>query len=172
MAVEAFATPAAQRSAHPLAGGPLLYDNVTVGMELPPFTVAPNRRQLVQWSGASENFAPIHFDEGLARRAGLPAVNIHGRLKAAFVAEMLTRWAGSFGALKKLAVSYRRMDFPDAVMTCKARVSDKRLRNGEGLVDCEIRIENEAGEATTIGTAVLQLPLRTKPGETPATRAP
>ena len=154
------------RSAQAAASGPaeegvrVFYEEVSVGMDIPDVARTPNRRQLVQWSGASENFAPIHFDDDLARRGGLPAVNIHGRLKAAFLAEMLTRWAGSFSALKKLGVSYRKMDFPDAVMTCKARVSGKRIENGQGIVGLDIRIENDAGESTTLGTAVLHLPFR------------
>jgi hypothetical protein len=93
-------------------------------------------------------------------RNGLPGVIIHGALKNAFLAQLMTDWIGEDGTLKKLGIQYRGMDVPGDTLTCKGRVTKKYVQDGLHYVDCEIWLENGKGEKTTPGSATVVLPTK------------
>lgn len=136
------------------------FEDVAIGMEIPSLTKRPSLGQLVKWAGASENFHPIHYDRRVAQQWGVEEVLVHGRLKAAFLTQMLTAWAGEQGFLRKLSCRFLGMDFPDAELTCRGRVIAKHTRNGERLAECEVWVESPKGERTVAGTALVRLPSR------------
>ncbi|MBI4301309.1 MAG: dehydratase, partial [Chloroflexi bacterium] len=41
----------------------LYYEDVEVGMEMPPLVKRPNSQTLVKWAGASGDFYQIHYDK-------------------------------------------------------------------------------------------------------------
>lgn len=136
----------------------LWYEDVEPGTDLPPLLKQPTTRQLVMWAGASGDYYEIHYDKDFAQSTGLPGVIVHGRLKAAFLGQFMTDWAGEQGSLKKLTCSYRGMDFPGEDLVCKGKVTKKYIEDNEHLVECEIWTENKKGERTTLGSAVVVLP--------------
>lgn len=136
----------------------LFYEDVQVGMDIPPLVKKPTTRQLVKWAGASGDFYEIHYDKDYAQSTGLPGVIVHGKLKASFLAQMLTDWIGEDGVLRKLTCQHRGMDFPGEVMTCKGKVTKKYVKDGEHFVECEVWAENPRGEKTAPGSALLILP--------------
>jgi acyl dehydratase len=112
----------------------------------------------VQWAGASGDFYEIHYNKDFALAAGLPDVILHGRLKSAYLGQMLTDWVGLQGKLKKYNVRYRGMDFPDQGLTCKGKVTKKYVQDSEHLVELDIWTENPQGEKTITGAALVSLP--------------
>ena len=140
--------------------GQVVYEDVAVDMEIPSLVKRTTRRQLVQWAGASGDFYEIHYDKDFAIASGLPDVILHGRLKAAYLGQMLTDWIGAEGALKKYNVRYRGMDVPDQDLTCKGKVTKKYVQDNECLVELDIWTENAQGERTVTGTALVSLPSR------------
>jgi acyl dehydratase len=88
----------------------------------------------------------------------LPNVIVHGALKSAFLAQLVTDWMGAQGSLKRLSVQYRGMDVAGQPMYCNGVVTSKRVENGEHLVECDIWTENSSGEKTTRGSALVSLP--------------
>ena len=138
----------------------LWYDDVSEGDTLPPLVKRPDTRQLVMYAGASGDFVPIHYDKDVAQAAGHDRVIIHGALKSAWLAEMVTKWIGHSGRLLKLSVQYRGIDYPGDTLTCRGRVTAKRVEDGVGVVELEITLENGDGQVTTPGTAVAELPVR------------
>ena len=138
----------------------LYYEDVEVGMEIPPLVKHPSTCQLVKWAGASGDFYEIHYDKDFAQAAGLPGVIVHGRLKSAFLGQLLTDWIGEEGTVEKIAVRHRGMDFPGQQMLCKGRVTKKYSEDGKFLAECQIWTENPAGEKTAPGTALVSLPSR------------
>ncbi|HEX76939.1 MAG TPA: dehydratase [Dehalococcoidia bacterium] len=138
----------------------LYYEDVEVGMEVPTLEKKTSSRQLVMWAGASEDYNEIHYDKDFALGRGLPGVIIHGRLKAAFLGQLMTDWIGERGKLKKLSASYRKMDAPGDTLVCKGKVTKKYIQDGEHCLECDIWIENAQGEKTTLGSAVVALPSR------------
>ena len=136
------------------------FDNVQVGDELPPLVKQPDTRQLVMYAGASGDFYQIHYDLEFAKAQELPGVILHGALKNAFLAQLVTNWIGDQGTLKKLSCQYRGMDVPGDTLMCKGTVSRKYMQGDQHMVDCEIWIENGKGERTTPGSATVVLPSR------------
>jgi acyl dehydratase len=136
----------------------LFWENINPGQALPDLMKTPSTQQLVKYAGASGDFYQIHYDKDFAISKGLPSVIVHGALKSAFLAQLLTDWIGFDGRLKKLSVQYRGMDVPDDTLTCRGKVTRKYQVGNEFLVDCEIWIENSQGQTTTPGTATVFIP--------------
>ena len=136
----------------------IYWEDVKEGMEVPPLVKHPTTQQLVKYAGASGDFYQIHYDVDFAKRNGLPGVIIHGALRNAFLAQLMTDWIGEHGALRKLSCQYRGMDVPGDVLTCKGIVTKKYQEDDRCLVDIDIWLENGKGERTTPGAATVQLP--------------
>ena len=143
-------------------GKQIYFEDIEVGTEIPSLQRQPNTVTLVKWAGATEDYYPIHFDKDIALANKLPGVIVHGRLKAAYLGELVTNWIGDQGFLKKLSCNYRGMDLHSTLLTCKGRVTRTYTLDGENLVDADIWLQNEKGETTTPGTATVSLPSRKK----------
>ncbi len=141
-------------------GEPVFWEDVQEGADIPSLPKNPTTRQLVQYAGASGDFYEIHYDKDFAQGNGLPGPILHGALKSAFLAQLVTDWIGEHGTLKKLSCQYRGMDVPGDSLACKGTVTRKYIQNGDHLVDCEIWLENGKGERTTPGAATVILPSR------------
>ena len=135
----------------------VFYEDVEVGQDIPPLIKHPTSRQLVMWAGATEDFYELHYDKDWADSRKMRII-LHGRLKAAFMGQLMTDWIGDEGELKKITVSYRGMDYPGEDLTCKGKVTGKRTEGDKHLVECAIWTENPKGEITTQGTAIVDLP--------------
>ena len=138
----------------------LFFEDVREGMELPVLEKNPTTQQLVRYAGASGDYYQIHYDQEFARANGLPNVILHGALKNAFLGHLMTDWIGERGTLKKLSAQYRGMDTPGTPIYAKGVVTKRYDEAGEHMVECDIWLENETGEKTTPGTAVVSLPSR------------
>ena len=141
-------------------GGPLFWEDIAEGTEIPTLVKSPTTRQLVQYAGASGDFYEIHYDKDYAQGNGLPGPVVHGALKNAFLGQLITDWIGEEGILRKLSCQYRGMDVPGDVLVCKGTVVRKYREDGQPRVDCEIWMENGEGERTTLGSATVTLPSR------------
>lgn len=126
---------------------------VQAGQELPELVKQPTTRQLVQYAGASGDFYEIHYDQDFARSTGLPGVILHGLLKAGFLAQLVTSWAGPGGRLKAFDVSYRGLDLPGRPCRCRGVVKAVEA----GTATLEVWTEDPDGNRTTLGTATVEL---------------
>lgn len=138
----------------------IYFEDVNVGDEVTPLHKNASSQQLVKYAGASGDYYQIHYDDGFARSNGLDGIIIHGALKNAFLGQLVTDWMGPEGQLKKLSVSYRAMDFPNDDLVCSGSVTEKRVEEGVGIVECEIALRNGEGRVTTPGKAIVSLPMR------------
>ncbi len=148
-------------------------EDVDVGYEITPLKKIATTRMLVQWAGASGDFNPLHYEEDFAKNLGVGHPIVHGALKRAWLVNMMTRWIGERGKLKKFGCRYRGMDYPRKMRTldlpqdgetwwCKGRVTNKYAAGGENFIECEIWVENGKGNKTTTGNALAILPSRSK----------
>jgi hydroxyacyl-ACP dehydratase HTD2-like protein with hotdog domain len=138
----------------------IYYEDIAVGREIPSLVKHPTTRQLVKWAGASTDFYEIHYDKDHALRNGLPSVIVHGQLSASLLGQLLSDWIGVEGSIRKFSVSYRGMNVPFESLTCKGKVTNKYVKNGEHFVECDIWVENPKAEKTVIGSAVVTVPSR------------
>ena len=136
----------------------IYFEDIEEGLQIPAIIKNPTSTQLVKFAGASEDFNPIHYDKDRALADGLPGTIVHGRLKNAFLIQVLTDWIGDQGWLTKIAIQHRGMDLPGHPIACKGIVSRKYVEGNEHLVDCEVWTENEKGEKTAPATATVRLP--------------
>ncbi len=139
----------------------LFWEDVEEGQEVPPFSRKVGYMELNRFAGANEELVPIHMDADYAKNvAKLPDVIIMGNLNLAYIANAITDWAGDDGWITKLTIDYRKMDTVNSTITAKGKVTKKYQQDGKHLVDLDVWVENEAGEVTTPGSAVLSLPSR------------
>ncbi|TET43526.1 MAG: dehydratase, partial [Dehalococcoidia bacterium] len=95
----------------------VFYEDVNEGAEIPALSKHPTTRQLVMWAGGSGDYYELHYDKDFAKSQGLDGVIVHGRLKLAFMGQLITDWIGTEGVLKKLTCQYRGMDVPEKDIT-------------------------------------------------------
>ncbi|WP_153393366.1 MaoC family dehydratase [Ornithinicoccus halotolerans] len=77
--------------------------DLQAGTELPGRSVPVDRQRLLDYADASGDQNPIHQDEQVARRVGLPDVIAHGMWTMAAAVEVVTDWVGDPGRV----VSYQ-----------------------------------------------------------------
>ncbi len=141
-----------------------LFEDVTVGQEIPPLAKTCTPRQLVQWAAASGDFYEIHYDLDHARELGHPGLLVHGALKHAFLGQLLHDWIAPAGRVVRFGCSYRGVDRPGEPIAVRGVVrtvwQDESRHETPGMVELDIWCEDESGTRTTPGTALVALPSR------------
>lgn len=84
--------------------GTLSFDDLKVGDELPVHHTRLSRGDLVNYAGVAGDANPIHWDESIAKLAGLPDVIAHGMLTMGLGAGFVSEWSGDPGAVTRYAV--------------------------------------------------------------------
>jgi len=147
----------------------LYWEDIEVDSEVTPLSKVATSQMLVKWGGATGDFNPLHYDNPFAEASGVGRPPVHGNLKRQWLIQLMTDWIGEQGTLKSLSCQYRAFDYPRLMKTmsephegetwwCKGKVTKKYVEGDEHCVDCDIRIENGEGEATTPGKATVALP--------------
>ncbi len=75
-----------------------------VGDELAVHHTRLSRGDLVNYAGVAGDANPIHWDEDIAKLAGLPDVIAHGMLTMGLGAGFASAWSGDPGAVTRYAV--------------------------------------------------------------------
>jgi acyl dehydratase len=115
------------------------------------------RTQLVQYSGASGDYNPLHSDEPFAREvAGYPGVFGHGMLTMALTGRMLTDWVGD-GRLLDYGVRFVAQVWPGDTLTATATVRELGERDGNPIAVLDVATTNQAGKNVVTGTATVRL---------------
>ena len=140
------------------AGPQIFFEDIEVGSPIPPLVKTPSNTLLFLYSAITWNPQRIHFDKDHTLTEGYKDVIVHGPLRGAFLTQMLTRWIGGGGTLKKVSYANRDIAYVNETLACKGRVTRKWIENGQGYVKCEIWVENQKGEQLTPGEATVILP--------------
>jgi acyl dehydratase len=80
------------------------FDDVKIGDQLPVHHARLSRGDLVNYAGVAGDANPIHWDEDIAKLAGLPDVIAHGMLTMGLGAGFASEWSGDPGAVTRYAV--------------------------------------------------------------------
>jgi acyl dehydratase len=106
------------------------------GESLPELRVTPDAGLTKRYAEASGDPNPIHTDAEFAKSVGLPGVILHGLYSMAQVAKAHTDAAGGDPrALKRLAVQFRGMGFPEQEIVVSATV--REAEDGRVVTDTE-----------------------------------
>jgi acyl dehydratase len=130
----------------------LHFEDIKVDLVIPPLVKHPTTRQEARWVGATEAFHEIHYDKDFALAHGLPGVVVHGGLLNAFLAEMLSKWLGGGGYVRKLVSNNRGLVLAGEYVTCRGIVTKKY---GSHFVECQVWVENPKKERAVDGTALV-----------------
>jgi acyl dehydratase len=105
-----------------------------VGEQIPELKVTPDVGVTKRYAEASGDPNPIHTDPEFAKNVGLPGVILHGLYSMAQVARANNAAAaGDPRRLKRLAVQFRGMGFPEQEITVSGTVKEER--DGQVVVD-------------------------------------
>jgi acyl dehydratase len=131
-------------------------DTNSINTELSPLTVGPvTIRYLAMFAVATAEFVDIHYDREYAQSAGLPDVIIQGLYKTSVIARMLKNWTGDGTLIQQLTVQHRSMDVAGNTLTAGGRIIESNQNENSKLTKCEVWVNNQHGQRTTIGTAKL-----------------
>ncbi len=131
------------------------YDSVKVGDALPTITVDNvSRPDFVRYAGASGDFVPLHYDQAFVEAAGIPTVFAQGMWTAGCLGRVLTDYAGA-GNVRRYRVRFSRQVWPGDTLTCRGKVTAKTEQNGEKLIEGDVEVINQKGEATVKGNFVV-----------------
>ena len=136
------------------------FEDVEVGLELPPVVKDITLPQMAMYAAVCWDFMPLHYDSGTAQSLGFRAAFTDGPMETAFLCQVVTKWAGIQGILKKISATYRVIVFPGDRLTCRGKVTGKYKEGDEMRVECEVWAENREGQRAVYGTAIVQLPSR------------
>ncbi|HLQ36018.1 MAG TPA: MaoC family dehydratase N-terminal domain-containing protein [Chloroflexota bacterium] len=137
-----------------------LFQEVVIGDDLPPYSIWLNYQRIVMSVAVDRMWSSIHHNRDAARAAGLDDIIFNTRGYEMVFEIALRRWMGLAGWLRKLG-PFRMVknSIPGDTLTCRARVTNKEIRDGRGLVHLEISVQNPRAEAAR-GQAVVSLPMR------------
>jgi acyl dehydratase len=82
--------------------------DVEVGQKLPSRTIHVDRATLVQYTGASLDRNPIHWDERFARSVGLPDVIAHGMFTMGAAVNAVSDWVGDAGRVVEYGARFTK----------------------------------------------------------------
>lgn len=134
--------------------GTLNFDDLKVGDELPPQHTRLSRGDLVNYAGVAGDANPIHWDEALAKLAGLPDVIAHGMLTMGVGAAFHSAWSGDPGAVTRYAVRLSAPAIVSAAEGCDIEFSgrikslDPETRSGVVIVGAKSEGKKIFGLAT------------------------
>jgi acyl dehydratase len=129
----------------------LKYEAVKIGDSLPVVTIDNvSRPDFVRYAGASGDFVPLHYDQSFVEAAGIPTVFAQGMWTAGGLSRCLTDYAGA-GSVRRFKVRFARQVWPGDTLTCRGKVTGKNDRNGEKLIEGDVEVVNQKGEATVRG---------------------
>ena len=109
-----------------MAEGQVYFEDVEVGMAIPSLQKKPSNTLLFLYSAVTWNPQRIHYDKEYTLTEGYRDVIVHGPLRGAFLSQLLTRWIGEEGTLKKLSYTNRDIAYVNELLTCKGTVSGIR----------------------------------------------
>lgn len=136
------------------------FDDLREGEELPALRKGPVTRQmLVEWCAAENDYYPLHYDDRVAASMKLPGTPIQGTFRYALMAQLVQRWLGADGTLNRISASYRGLNLEGEIITARGRVV--KIEPDTMRVTLEVWVENETGERSTAGEAVVTLARRT-----------
>ena len=123
------------------------------GLSIPALT----RASLARFSGAIDDYNPLHLDDKVATASGKASVFAPSHLIMAYVGRIVEMWLyGS--SLRNYSLRMFKLVWPGDVLTCRGVVVDKRHEHGEFLIDADVWADNQRGETVAKGRFLAVVP--------------
>jgi len=154
-------------------------EDIEPGDEIGPLVKNPDSAQVQAFLTVWNPGAPTGSDRGpmsrftdadAAGRDGFAGPILPGSMCQAFLAQLLTDWAGPAGRLRSLDVNFRRPVRHGHELRCVGLVTDKHEEDDRTVVHVDVFIEDARGDRLTQGVAEVAIPTRLQGA--PAGRSP
>ena len=129
-------------------------DEVEFGQELPSFTPDTSLENCSKFAIAVGWGGPRFESHEGARKEGFPGALVPGIMGMGFMTSIIHEWAPS-AKVEKIDTIFRAPMIADTEAIIGAVVTD--IDSGEGLVELDMTIKNDAGETRVLGTATVRI---------------
>ena len=129
-------------------------DEVEFGQELPSFTPDTSLENCSKFAMAVGWGGPRFESHEGARKEGFPGALVPGIMGMGFMTSIIHEWAPS-AKVEKIDTIFRAPMIADTEAIIGAVVTD--IDSGEGLVELDMTIKNDAGETRVLGTATVRI---------------
>ena len=139
----------------------IFFEDIVEGQEIPPLEKTVTTVNILMYLSTVWLIDRIHFDYPFAtQRRGLPNVVAPGNMAGDYYAELLDRWVGEKGWLRKLAIQFRSFMVPGDILVCGGKITKKYVDDGKGYVELELWLKNQSNINCVPGKGVVELPLK------------
>ena len=118
-------------------------------------TVHLSRAALVRYAGASGDFNPIHYNDAVAERVGLPGVLAHGMLTMGLAVETIVEWLGDSGRILEYGVRFTRPVVVDTDAGADVQVVAKVGAVDDDALRIDLTVSHEG--TTVLGKAQVRV---------------
>lgn len=115
------------------------------------------REDFVRYAGASGDFTRFHYDEPYAKEIGNPSVFAQGMLVAGYADTLLSNWFG-LRRIDRFRVRFQARVWPGDRIEVTATVTDVTETDDGDVVEVDVAITNDDGEAVISGDATATIP--------------
>lgn len=137
-----------------------VFEELSVGAELPPRVYSLTRGDLVHYAGVSGDANPIHFSDEIAAAIGLPDVVAHGLLTMGLGAGYLTGWLGDPAAVVEYGVRFSGFAPVPADRAARVRFSGRVKALDPARRAATVTLEASCEGRKLFGRAVAEVLLR------------
>jgi acyl dehydratase len=102
----------------------------------------------------------VHWEEEFAHEVGAPGAYDYGPERTSWMLHHLTNWAGDDGFVRHSKTQIRRHNPEGDVLYITGQVTNKRVENGEHLIDIAQQAHNQDEEMSVLASATVRLPSR------------
>ncbi|MHB1126512.1 MAG: FAS1-like dehydratase domain-containing protein [Bacillota bacterium] len=111
--------------------------------------------------GIPEPAFAVHMSNSRCQKhLGLPGAFEVGLQRTTWLSHLLMNWVGDNGWIKRIRNDYTRFIIRGDTVWCHGKVSDKRVEDGDHVVELELWAINQLGETVCRGKALVSLPAR------------
>jgi acyl dehydratase len=129
--------------------------DLTVGAEIPSFTRRQDFDVWNRYAAVNDEFVPIHMDDGAGQEAGFPGAIGMGNLSWAYLHNMLRRWLGEGGEIRKISISYRQPNLRQSTVSTHGKITGVSAAAGATLVELDLWVDDDAGRVLMNGQATV-----------------
>lgn len=127
------------------------YENVDIGAPLEGISIpALTRVALARFAGAIDDYNPMHLDDKVATAAGKASVFAPGHLVMGYIGRMVENYFKG-ASLRRFGLRMLKLVWPGDVLTCRGVIVDKRIEDGEHVIDADVWADNQRGETVAKG---------------------
>jgi acyl dehydratase len=109
-------------------------------------------------TGMWESWEASMIRDDVAQMFGFPFAHDAGIDRISWVGNLITNWMGDEGFLKELSVDLLLPNIYGDTTWCMGQVREKARRGGESLVELDVWCDNQRGQRTAAGRALVSLP--------------